>query len=916
MRRIPGCRVFSQAASVFALALWVAGLAQGQMGVYVAPLSTTDVSPDAAPGEIDNQGSDPGGRVVSIVMNPRDQLTLYAASEMAGVWKSTNGGGRWAESNNGLRSPMSISHRHALALDDQNPDRLVYLTQDDDGRVGRPLGGLWVTTDGAANWNHVDLPLCPQPGLLDAVFTMGQAFVATGCGIATSSDPSLGTGTWTMITNLPFQPAQYAIAAIPNSRTLFACRGNQLYRSLSLGSPGSWTSTALLGGCLALAVTPDDDKKVIVLHLEQIIGRMQVSLFDMDLQGQQFVSVGPEMFPVACQGSFGSGNAAIYAVRRFDIPVGFGPGRSYEVFMADGCLFRKYELVGATLGQWRVIPNTHVDTFAMAFTPDYDPEFNRCTGYLTNDGGVFAHFTGCTMTGGWVRAMSGLHVMYSDTIGGASRPASQCGAAAPPCPTLYLPTGDNDVWVSDTGGLPNTNWKELGAALGDAATALIDPALPNTVLVARNATYKIAVSTDGKPPVAGATFVDIAPPNPSNGGAPPSLANLAQVMTQKGEAPLENGDYVAVESPGNGARDIIVRNTSGTADGWTDVSPGDNFSFGPSQVGAIGVSGGHQNPVIYVLTSPNADYTVTPVFYGPGEIWKGIAGGSILRWTNASRGVKTAYNIYVDPYDSNFAYITDLGDNKIKFTSDGGKTWQVDQDLTQLATNFGEFVFDCGNPGRASGPQRPSVLAWSCPLQNVVFDRDHPNIRVAALWFGGVVFSRDAGKHWIPLLVTNDDVFDNGPPEFPFSLFYDTQPNPQTGHPSLYVALLGKSMKRVDGPLLDVTASRVAICQICTGGLFGPRPKLVKLILDSPSGTILLKKDVRGMYRGTFLLDPNKTQTITYHFDLDGKQRRQFTHTISPQEQTNGVLPIKGDVTGSFFNRFFVWLHDLFDHDD
>ena len=257
--------------------------------------------PMELPGEVDNQNSDPGGRVVSIVMNPRDQLVLYAASEMAGVWKSTNGGGRWAESNNGLRSPMSISHRHALALDDQNPDRLVYMTQDDDGRVGQPLGGLWVTTDGAASWNHVELPDCPQPGLLDAVFTMGAGHYCDPMRNRDKQRPVARNWQWTMIA-LPFPAAQYAMAANPGSRTLFACRGAQLFRSLSLGSSGSWTSTALPGGCLALAATPDDDKKVVVLHLEQIIGRMDVSLFDMDLQGQQFVSVGPELFPVACQG--------------------------------------------------------------------------------------------------------------------------------------------------------------------------------------------------------------------------------------------------------------------------------------------------------------------------------------------------------------------------------------------------------------------------------------------------------------------------------------------------------------------------------------------------------------------------------------------------------------------------------------
>jgi hypothetical protein len=270
----------------------------------------------------------------------------------------------------------------------------------------------------------------------------------------------------------------------------------------------------------------------------------------------------------------------------------------------------------------------------------------------------------------------------------------------------------------------------------------------------------------------------------------------------------------------------------------------------------------------------------------------------------------------VDPYDPNNLYVSDLGDQTIKFTTDGGNTWQVDRDLTAMATNYGEFVFDCGNPARANGEQRTSVLAWSCPLQVVLFDRDHPNIRVVALWFGGVVFSRDAGKHWIPLLVTNDDLFDTGPPEYPMSMFYDTERNPKTGHPSLYIAMLGKSMKRVDGPLLDVTASQVAICGFCATGLFGRRPEIIKLVLDSPRGSFTLRRDVHGTYRTTFLLDPNTTRTITYHFDIDGSQKRATTHTISPQEQATGVIPIKGDITGCFFNRFLLWLHGLFDKDD
>src|SRR5262249_19728982 len=153
--------------------------------------------------------------------------------------------------------------------------------------------------------------------------------------------------------------------------------------------------------------------------------------------------------------------------------------------------------------------------------------------------------------------------------------------------------------------------------------------------------------------------------------------------------------------------------------------------------------------------------------------------------------------------------------------------------------------------------------AWSCPLQVVLFDLDHPNIRIVALWFGGIMFSRQAGEHWGPLLVANDGLFDTGPPEVPFRLFHDPQRNPQAGHPSLYVGVLGKSMNRVDGPLLDVVASRYSICKFCARGLFGRRPQIIKLVLDSPRATFVLRPDVPGTYRGVVLFDPSTTKAFT-----------------------------------------------------
>jgi hypothetical protein len=67
------------------------------------------------------------------------------------------------ESNAGLRNGVSIQHRQTLTLDDQNPERLLYLSQDDDGRVGQPAGGLWKTVDGGATHRRQDSPCDLMP---------------------------------------------------------------------------------------------------------------------------------------------------------------------------------------------------------------------------------------------------------------------------------------------------------------------------------------------------------------------------------------------------------------------------------------------------------------------------------------------------------------------------------------------------------------------------------------------------------------------------------------------------------------------------------------------------------------------------------------------------------------------------------
>jgi hypothetical protein len=164
--------------------------------------------------------------------------------------------------------------------------------------------------------------------------------------------------------------------------------------------------------------------------------------------------------------------------------------------------------------------------------------------------------------------------------------------------------------------------------------------------------------------------------------------------------------------------------------------------------------------------------------------------------------VTRAYNLIVNPYDPNEVYVTDLGDlngRTIKVSRDGGQTWQAIPALKDIATNHGEFLFSCG--AFAWGPdnfQDKQIFGNQCPLTQMVFVRDLPEIRVAVLYPGGIALSQDGGMSWTPLNATNEQPSEQ-PIELPHSAFYDPRPNARNGQPSIYVGLEGKGVIRIEG---------------------------------------------------------------------------------------------------------------------
>lgn len=352
----------------------------------LAQVNSVDVSPDF-PFGAPNTNMD--GRIPGIVLDPTNNSILYADGEWTGVWKSVDGAHTWQQSSTGLRNGITQENAYPnLAIDATNSQRLLYATTSKDGRgficTGCRFGGLWVSVNGAASWQHVNLcSVNPPPNNVDnvasVVFSSGRPFVATDCGIWTTTDASLQTG-WSPLLTLPtgVSPGGTIFAPSSYGQTLFACLGDgtRVYRSLNLGQ--TWDAGVDVGGrCTGLAVAPlageFQPSTSVVIHSTSApvnsgpgnppgSNALEVTLVNHN-------STQPQNLGFAQKAVNGSGRSGVWAVRR-TAPLGgaTGPAVSYDVLAADNLQFYRY--TGSN--QWSGAFPVHGDSWWMEFPNTYD----------------------------------------------------------------------------------------------------------------------------------------------------------------------------------------------------------------------------------------------------------------------------------------------------------------------------------------------------------------------------------------------------------------------------------------------------------------------------------------------------------------------------------------------------------------
>lgn len=841
------------------------------------PLSATDVSPDLPylDGQSGDQaGSDPGGRLADIVVDPNHSQTLIAASEFAGIWRSTNGGQSWVQSNAGIQNGYEYQNK-VLAID--HSGRLLYFTLDEGNTAdGSTTARLYVSRNDGVSWQAVPSSAIPQNCWLfnSVTFTGNVGWVSTTCGLYKSSD----LVSWTRVggTNAP-APGAYIDGS---GASLFACRGNTAYLTTDGGTTW-WGHTLPNGTCQGvrqLAAFPSPTAAptatVIVLH----------GYYDTD-PANHHVDLSADQI------TFTGVNTAVDRELTFPTPpddisgilgVWVAPIRSGggDVIASNGNYYFQY----APGNHWNQFTNVHIDAEGFASPPTYDPSNGDCVAYVANDGSVAKNVTAsggsCQMSSGpWMRAQSGLHAFGSQVINGVHRPTCNAGGfVVTPCSPIYVGAADNGAWEHD----PSTGtWAPFTDCCGDVGGVQLDPALPGRLELTRgtarireylSSSGVVSSSQSGSDQVP-ADYLDL--------DFPSSPSGSSLVRTQPGEAAV--GDDVAVRViPDNPEKtegvDQVVRRTNGG--GWTAIAPELPFDNSPQ----LATSGGHHNLVVWVRTE---GFAFRGAVNSAGQI------SSWTRWTSPNMAVSL---MWANPADPNELWIEDDYNHVIERSSisaSGGVTWTIVRDLTSQATGS-----DARFATSTLQLQRYYPGTTRLASLNHMWFPSSPSspMRVATLGPGGVSVSHDGGDTWLPLSTMPWAQW----LAHPWSTWFDPGAYDHGAQSALYIALDGRGVEEVTAPFETLVDVNYQYCGViaCDSGAAAARPAAqpadapssVSVVDDLTGRAFPMTQDADGSWRATEMLDGDGIGTLHYHFVVDGVAGAPQSHVLSDDERDSGTI--------------------------
>ncbi len=669
-----------------------------------------------------------GGRTRAVLIDPTNPSVMYAAGVSGGVWKTTNGGGRWRPLTD-LLPTIGVS---AMAMDPGNSQVIYAGTGEGFFRevvreTALPLrgDGILKTTDGGATWQRL-------PGTNNANFhwvnkvvvsssDTRRVYAATREGVFRSLD---GGASWSRALNPNVAGGCMDLAIRTDRPTdiVFAACGSfaqsTVYRKRGAETGGSWEVVLRDPGMArtSLALAPSNQNIIYALAAGQ--GENNNSGVHGLFRSNQGGDVGSWVARVRTTGPDRTGSLLLSnAVINSLVECGFtGPNDDFsfgwytnivavdptnpDVLFAGGVDFFRSDDGGRTWGPihfwWagNAPQNAHADQHAFVFHPNYNGGGNQ-TVFIGNDGGVHrsdnvlapratGNLSICDPNNSQIRWTS-LNSNYGVTQFYHGVPIPPNGVR------VFGGTQDNGTVL----GASNNGWRNILG--GDGGYVAVDPVSTN-ILYAESQNLNLQRSIDGGATWAPATNGISERTNASDEGDNDVLFITPFLLDPNNSGRLWTG----------GRR--LWRSTD-RAESWTQassalngrisaiaVSPADpqralvgtDSGFIHRQGQALGAGSATAWPnsrprsgfVTWLAFDPNdADVAyATYAGFGGRHVWRTTNAGA--SWTDIDgTGANRVPNIpvhavLVDPRDARRLYLaTDLG---VLVSTDRGATWMVE----------------------------------------------------------------------------------------------------------------------------------------------------------------------------------------------------------------------------------------------
>ncbi len=631
-----------------------------------------------------------GGRVEALAVNPSNANIVLAATELGGLYRSTNGGTSWSHVDS---LPMTMMRDVEFAPTDPN---LVIATGNADTHTS-DQGGVWRSTNGGSSWTHIADLCTPGNAYGAAIAPTGSpgnitVYVTNLCGLMRSTNSG---GSFTSV-----YPGGACCQAFEDVQLNFVggniqvdtCGTQGFFRSSDNG--GTWSpvdntspvnqATSNAAFPCTIAVAPGDPNTVFIASFRknQPSPLCGAQLYETDNAN----ATPPTWVDMKPCGNDRNGRTPWVLTH----PSVTSDATKFEVFFGNTtrtnhqtCSYTTTPRckVGTSddLGNWPLydgaLPHNGSDPTDIEFDPSSP---NGCAILESGDGGIFK-VNNCTMTPTY-SATTGLNALDALSIQGSVY-------TSPAHTDLYFGTQDNGLYASGDGG---ATWRDV--ALWDIYGLLADHNGPGSRVL-----YRVCCG-DG----IGQANEDFSS-NTGWSSAPPLPPGTAPA-TNNFWAQFGNGDYVWMTPDASNPPNWTLYVTTNNGGSWAQLGPSP-LPGGPaccSPLGAVQASGPPGSPTFYLHLSVGGNNTVYKVT-GPLNSTATVA--------NVTGTLVNPAFMSVNPSNPALLYAYDQGPQVIMRSTTGGASWVADNGLTNALTRGGLFTFNGQASTIAFDPNSSAILA-------------------------------------------------------------------------------------------------------------------------------------------------------------------------------------------------------------